>query len=217
MSSLNSQMTMVVARYNENLDWLKTIPCKFIVFNKGRNNLSKWIKNQVKLPNIGREAHTYLTFIVDNYDNLPDYTIFVQGNPFIHQRELLKNIEEFKGGVDFFPLTKIYKGGRHGLSRTERRIAELARKIFVPEIKNFHFPNGAQFIVSKNGLLFHTKLTYQKILGLMAERIAPNEICSFTRHGRRGCGVSCEGRRLFSAFVMERLWKVLFEHKTIYD
>lgn len=210
------KMTMVVARYNENLDWLKTVPWNYIVFNKGRKNLPKWIKNAIKLPNIGREAHTYLTFIVDNYDHLPDYTMFVQGNPFVHQRELIKKIEEFKGGKDFFPLTKIYVGRRDGLSRTERRIAELARKIFVDEINYFPFPNGAQFIVSKNGVLFHSKLTYQKILDLMAERISPREICSFTAHGR-GCGASCEGRRLFSAWVMERLWKVLFEHKTIYD
>jgi hypothetical protein len=31
------------------------------------------------LPNVGREAHTYLTYIIDNYDRLPEYVMFCQG------------------------------------------------------------------------------------------------------------------------------------------
>jgi Protein of unknown function (DUF3431). len=39
---------------------------------------------QVCLPNIGREAHTFLTHIIANYNALPRHTAFLQGDPFAH-------------------------------------------------------------------------------------------------------------------------------------
>ena len=36
----------------------------------------------VKLPNVGREGHTYLHHIVNEYNNLADRTLFLQGNPY---------------------------------------------------------------------------------------------------------------------------------------
>ena len=78
-------LTLVVARYNEDLEWLKTLPWRYVVFNKG-DDLAEWVENEIKLPNIGREAHSYLIYITSNYDNLSKYTIFVQGNPFTHSK-----------------------------------------------------------------------------------------------------------------------------------
>lgn len=218
MTKLNPQMTMVVARYNENLDWLKSVPWNYIVFNKGEDNLPKWIKNEIKLPNIGREAHTYLIYIIDNYDNLPDFCIFVQGNPFEHSKQLLEKMTRFDGRVNFFTLSdRTLSSRRYGtLTRAGHKVAQSARKIFVDEINSFSFPKGAQFILSRKAVLFHTKLTYQKLVDFMTERISTNEVC--LAH-RRGCARNCEYKRPFSAWVMERLWITLFDnkHKTIYD
>jgi len=77
---------VVVARYNEDLKWLNEKPFNefpIIVYNKGNNDdflKTKNIKKVVKLPNVGRELHTYLTHIVNNYDNLSDVTIFLPGS-----------------------------------------------------------------------------------------------------------------------------------------
>lgn len=197
-------MTMVVARYNEDLNWLKKVPWDYIVYNKG-NNLPKWVKNEIKLQNIGREAHSYLTYIIDNYDNLPDYTIFVQGNPFDHSQELIKKIENFDEKAGFFPLSDricVDKNGDPG--EFERRIFESVQKIFLKnDIKVFKFPMGAQFIVSKKAILFHTKTVYQKTRNFMIETE----------------NIIDEKDTIFSPWVMERLWQTLFDnkHKTIYD
>ena len=51
------------------------------------------------LPNKGREADTYLNYIIDNYENLADKNIFAQGDPFHHSPdflELLSKTEMFK-------------------------------------------------------------------------------------------------------------------------
>lgn len=77
-------MEIVVARYNEDISWLNEIDLKKIIYNKGNDH----IENSIKLPNIGRETQTYFYHIVNNYDNLADWTFFIQGNPFDHVRNM---------------------------------------------------------------------------------------------------------------------------------
>lgn len=67
---------IVVARYNENIDWLRPEFPNCIIYNKGQPlNLP----NEIALRNLGRESHTYLQQIIQNQDQLPDVVIFTQG------------------------------------------------------------------------------------------------------------------------------------------
>jgi len=90
---------IVIARYNENLDWLKSIPktIKITIYNKGNENNINY--PFIKLPNIGRESHTYLYHIIHNYNQLADQTIFCQGDSIFHSPgfiDLLKNRKQFQ-------------------------------------------------------------------------------------------------------------------------
>ncbi len=60
---------VVVAKYDEDIRWTK----KYL-------NVKVYDKSKGDLPNIGRESHTYLTYIVDNYHRLPEIVFFTQGN-----------------------------------------------------------------------------------------------------------------------------------------
>jgi hypothetical protein len=77
---------IVVARYNEPLSWIADAPFNrhpIIVYNKGDNDnfvKSDNIKATVKLPNVGREMHSYFHHIIENYDKLADMTIFLPGS-----------------------------------------------------------------------------------------------------------------------------------------
>jgi hypothetical protein len=52
------------------------------VYNKGGDRVETMDKHScLDLDNIGRESHTYLTYIIDNYDTLPDVVFFTQGSP----------------------------------------------------------------------------------------------------------------------------------------
>jgi hypothetical protein len=82
---------IVVARYNENIEWTKNFK-NVIIYNKG-NKLSDDY-NEYILENVGREGHTYYKYIYDNYYNLDDYTIFLQGNPFDHSPNIIQNIND---------------------------------------------------------------------------------------------------------------------------
>jgi len=84
-------ITLVVAVYEENIDWVKDIKHKKIIYNKGRRELEESENVKViSLPNTGRESQTYLHHIVENYDKLSEITIFCQGKPFDHCPEFIK-------------------------------------------------------------------------------------------------------------------------------
>lgn len=80
MNEMINNFQIVVARYNENINWLEKFKNITIVYNKGNND--KFINdfNVINLPNFGRESHTFLYHIINNYDNLKEYTIFFQGS-----------------------------------------------------------------------------------------------------------------------------------------
>jgi hypothetical protein len=82
---------IVIARYNEKLEWINQEPFNrhpIIVYNKSDNeNFSKNnVKKIVNLPNVGRETHSYLYHIIENYDNLSDITIFLPGSADFHNK-----------------------------------------------------------------------------------------------------------------------------------
>ena len=84
---------IVVARYNENIEWLKSDMSNCIIYNKG-DKLN--ICNEILLKNVGRESETYLHYIITNYYNLPDVVVFTQAR-----------ISDHKGRNDINYLIKI--------------------------------------------------------------------------------------------------------------
>jgi hypothetical protein len=70
-----SKIEIVVARYDEDISWTKPFESITTIYNKGKDNIT----NSVNILNVGRESHTYLYHIVNNYDSLADITVFFQG------------------------------------------------------------------------------------------------------------------------------------------
>jgi len=74
----------IQSRYHEDVQWCMRFNCT--VYNKGHEVQMaegpdlRWRQ----LPNIGREAHTWLAHIEKYYDALADTTVFMQGDPFDH-------------------------------------------------------------------------------------------------------------------------------------
>jgi hypothetical protein len=73
------KLHIVIARYNESLEWIEQcltpVQKTFVwIYNKGDDEITVngVPKNRIiKLPNVGREAHTYLTHVVHHWNNLP--------------------------------------------------------------------------------------------------------------------------------------------------
>jgi hypothetical protein len=89
---------LVIARYNENLNWVAETTkdleklghtVRVFIYNKG--DVLAHLKN-IFLPNVGRESHTYLYHIVNNYEEYSDSTrehkhiVFLQGDFIDHTK-----------------------------------------------------------------------------------------------------------------------------------
>lgn len=73
----NEDVLVVVSKYSENISWLNQVKYKTLIYDKSDTP----VHNSVHRPNIGREAETLLRYIITYYDQLPELTIFLQGDP----------------------------------------------------------------------------------------------------------------------------------------
>lgn len=162
---------LIVAHYNENLNWLRNVPkeLRITVYDKGKNNLSE--PEAISLPNVGREAHTYLHHLVSRFDSLADWTIFCQGKPFDHAYDFKKILRDV--AADPGLLSTRYPQGFGWLGHLIDTDDKQGHRLFAPWSKNedgrgldllgFHralfetdgpdhytFVLGAQFAVHRN-------------------------------------------------------------------
>lgn len=86
---------LVIARYNEDIGWLYGTPLFATVYNKGQTQPNLSTPHElVPLPNTGREAGTWLHHIITHYDELADWTYFLQGDAKLHQIDVLERLRD---------------------------------------------------------------------------------------------------------------------------
>ena len=178
-------VTVIVARYNENMDWVNELKHKTIIFNKGEP-FSHNATIQC-LPNLGKEGHTFYHYIYENYNSLDDYTFFLQGDPFDHCSDVIERINNFeKNPVNFDFLASSI----HLVSLSNDELTDDNNKIYnipnclvynhifdVYNIEDFkyNFGVGGQFVVSKQKILSNPRELYGKIVKLLSRTKMPIE------------------------------------------
>ena len=188
---------IVVARYREDLGWLKILPqdIRVTVYNK-------YFLEDIHLPNIGREAHTYLYHIIKNYDNLADYTIFCQGAPLDHCPTLFEKLEmPFENDSGVIWLNKpeqespeniySFSAWQHPLGLPVGYFLSFLLHIDINIASEIRFPYGAQYIVHKNNILNRPKDFYEFLIKFLLD---PSENCAIQE-----------------ACLFERLWPYIFD------
>lgn len=203
---------LIVARYNEPLNWLNLFSDydKIYVYDKSSDENRECLNGisdksniiYTKLNNVGREGHTYLWHIIQNYNKLGDFNIFTQGEPFDHlvkkQRtspeyfrkvsdQYLKSGNKFQGFGTKHYIWYVGLGGKRN-DILKRLHGELFTNSFVEDYK---FNNGGIFGVTKDVIINRTIKFYQHIMNTpMSTHINPHE-----------------------GFVLERLWVLIFNIK----
>lgn len=114
---MQSKIDLVIARYNEDLNWLNDYADKkfnkIYVYNKGNTDVVCPLKPVVgdviykKLPNVGRCDHSYIHHIIENYNNLGDSTLFIKGSVICPTRGMQREPEKFKE-----TLNKVFETGK---------------------------------------------------------------------------------------------------------
>jgi len=185
---------LVVAYYYEDLEWLKAINSFDRVFLYNKNTVD--IPESINLPNVGREAHTFIHHIVDNYNKLADITVFTQGNPFLHITKLKENSGD--------ELNNFFKNYNYKIDCAEPLLTDLIEDLapytarcYIDCIegnipKPLTFSPGAQWIVPSECIRSKSIAFYRKIL----KELEVNRVSNF------------DG--LYNAWNMEGMWQYIF-------
>ena len=212
-----SSIELVVAHYTESLAWLRKTPASVrrTVLDK---NPGDTFPGAIALPNIGREAHSYLHFILSRYETLCDVTVFCQGHPFDHAFDfhtMLRHIAETPATLgDFSWIGHIidtddahghvlFRGWSKNDDGHELDMNGFHRALFgTAGPAQYTFKLGAQFVVSKSCIRSRPLDFWERALQVATD--FPDAAHCFERSWDRVFGV--EG--------IDRAW--LGERKTVY-
>lgn len=174
---------LVISNWNNDLSWINDYTCdNYIIYDKS-NSLQPG-QNIIKIENLGYNIRDIFHFIVNNYDNLPDYTAFLEGNPFDHcSRQVFDKIihnkkyfpiEEYddksgrygmKNDIDFGYMEQnnswyiLAHNNSHKLTCKYASFDDLMNWIFIDynHIEWIRFSPGGQYIVPKDNILKYSK------------------------------------------------------------
>jgi len=167
-----AELEVVVARHDEDLAWCAALPAsaRLRVYDKGSDR----VPGAAALPNVGREAHTYLHHIAAEYDWLAPRTAFVQGAPLEHSPGLPGLLAGDQPRGEFAWLSERVlrcnlAGCAHhgGLPLRESFAAAFGRE--GDPRREFAFGAGAQFVASRERIRRRPREFYERLLALSAQ------------------------------------------------
>jgi len=203
--------SIIISRFDENINWVnKHKNFKILIYNKGTKLSSKVSAQIINLENVGRESQTWLYHIVNNYENLDEYNIFLQGRiddlgcmAFQNPNSYLDEIDKYgfiasRYGI----LTPFHWKNNVGIENNEKykrcwNRGEISRskigfrnfaKILFPEIPYFVMTSyGGCFAIKKELIKRYDLNFYINLLNILSKHKNPIE-----------------------GHYMERLWCYLF-------
>lgn len=155
-------LTLVIARYNEEINWINHVwKANVVVINKQ------------EIGNFGREAASYLWFIIHNYETLQGDYVFCQADPFPHWPSFLTDIHnpairhfglvckwpECHAGANLLKAEDIIEFCR----RFQRLVVKRSLEV---DLNCFYFASGAQFRVSAGDIRFRSIDYYRALYHL---------------------------------------------------
>jgi hypothetical protein len=195
---LKQDTQIITTRYDEGLSWIKPYLDYSVIYNKGDDNLTY---PYIRLKNIGLEHHSWVYHIVNNYDNLPDYLIFLQGSPHYH---FIGNVERFLDRFldsekrksilnqfddpEYIPLTDWYTTEPVEYTEVYETYLELFEN--PPLFKTFEYATCGQFCISSKRIRHYSKSFYEKYLRIFERK-----------------------NNLDYAYTAERMWSLFYSQK----
>jgi hypothetical protein len=191
-------LVIVSSHYKEDIEWLKRSKWPVIICDKPGGSETSFDSDPTCTlnENRGREASSYLKYIIENYDNLPNKIAFIHGHEDAdHQRYprgILQAIEDARSDeFDFISLNnwihlKKDTGSQPQLPNhptshefgDHPKIYEEMRNnwdtVFRPFLgidipQYFRFQSCAQFIVTRRAIHRHPNSVYQKLYDFIME------------------------------------------------
>lgn len=161
--SFVGQVKYVISRYDKNLSWLEDLPpSDVVIYNYGKTQLQlPRVKNVISFTN-DNSVDTYLSYIITNYNNLPDVIVFSHGNEGSdYLMHLARYASQSNTGLSKFT-QKPFKTQSVNMDKFTKWFETIFDQK-VPTI-NFYSIPSLTFAITKKNILSRSKAFYQKIL-----------------------------------------------------
>jgi len=191
---------LVIAHYQEDLLWLDALlksnsNLTYTIYSKGDSCMLP----HIKLENRGRESDTFLRYIIDNYNNLPDLVAFLQGKPHASLEGELATALSNYDNEKAYPLSQgVFPSCVNRCDWVDMPLKEFATRLFTNHSFDFNkqylFLGGAEYLVRKEVLLRKSLEWWKHTLKLHDEYL------------------NYPGWQTGSPWMMERLWPLIWRY-----
>lgn|SRR3990167_4720604 len=188
-------MKYVISRYNHDLTWLMDYTDDFIIYDRSEAHL----EGSIVVQNIGSDIYDKFSFIIDNYDSLPDVAVYAKANLFKYiSKEEFDKVKDNKtftplftrnhpvdgdkalyyndmyteGGMIFYQKGGDIFWGEHKFRYNPLEIMNLMK---VPPYTPLQFAPGSNYILPKEHILKQPKELYEKLRSYLDYAVYPPE------------------------------------------
>lgn len=183
-------MKYVISRYNHNISWLLDYTSDYVMYDRSEKPLEKSIVTK----NVGSDIFDKLTYIIDNYDNLPEVAVYTKANLFDYIKP--KEFDKIKDNTTFTPILSQdhhtyepvcrYNNGMYEeinnfwylmshSPKDEQAVEELIDLLGLRGLLKVKFAPGSNYILPKENILKHSKEFYEKLRSYLDWTIYPGE------------------------------------------
>ena len=177
---LKSNLNIVISWYNEDISWISRLKNDYniIIYTKESQSEYDIPKNK------GQEASVYLKYIIDNYNNLPEYTLFLHAHEYSphHRGSIVDIIDNLVGIKTYYHNINDYKLGYIMTNPLIEYIKEWYSEYLEPELGpmsdygdwTYGHQGCGQFIVHRNTIRHRSIEFYQNLYEWIMNTDHPN-------------------------------------------
>lgn len=204
------RLTIVSSHFNEDLSWLvDQKDFDYRIYTKNVEKCKGLDKTKVfECVNKGLEASSYISYIIDNYENLPDYVAFIHGHSHSYHQtdhtmvlvnsalDYINTDSNIYYSINRKDWRNVFGDDIYDWSGNWKLIKENYEylNIGIPMPKRLECTASAQFIVSRKNILLNDVNDYKNILKWLESTDLDSSI---------------------SGRIMEHLWCYIMTHEEI--
>ena len=180
-------MRWVVSRYNHEISYIQDYTNDVILYDRSEIPLD----NAIVVPNMGSDIYDKFSYIIDNYDNLPDCAVYTKANLFDYIKP--REFKKIKDNQTFTPILSLehhtyrpvcwYEGGMY-CERNDYWYLNVRPAKWAKQIKEFFkmnereynkFAPGSNYILPKENILQHPKSVYEELRSYLEWDVYPGD------------------------------------------
>lgn len=182
-------MKIIATNYHGDCSWIPKLTDDYFIYDRTGCGLP----NSKMVPNIGNADFDKITYIVDNYDNLPEYFMLIKSNLFKYITP--EEFEKVKDNKTFTPLLtqnhmtdgkiNFYKDNIYWETNNSwyvpqfpsryRTYNEWAAELGLPQPEYLPFAPGGNYIVTREAIHKWPKSFYARLLEMLGYTQLPAE------------------------------------------